>query len=189
MAGIIQQSMGAEAPQEEQQPMGEMPDDETINEDDPAFKEALGMIVKGLYEGGAAEGIAEALQSEEDPVVALGDNAYKMLSIVTDAVDVDAELLPLLAIITLQEIAEIGEAAGMSFGPNDVAEAFKMMLLQTLEEAGMDPSQLEQAMAEVDPSMFEKAAADEAPGGPEDAGAAPAQEQPMEDDTDEEIPA
>ena len=200
MAGLIQQQM---APGQPEQPMPEEPmpqegmapegDDDSINEDDPGFKEALAIVMRGLYEAGAAEDLAQALQSEDDIATAMADNGYKMVSIATDSVDIDPETLPLLAIVTLQEIAEIAEAAGIKATPNDVAEAFRMMLLQALEESGADITELEQATAEVDPEMFMRAAAaeDDAPAaeapppGDEDA----AEDQGIEDDKDEEIPA
>ena len=185
MAGLIQEQMGAAAgpagaPEQDpmmQDPMaaeagmgdmmtGEMEpgDDEPLNEDDPIFQSALQLAMQALYENGAARDVAESLKSAPDPVMGMADTAYEISSVVNERVDneVPDELLPLLAITILQEVAEIGEAAGVDTSPNNVAEAFKQMLLRFLGEQGLDTSQLEQAMADVDPAVFEQAANAEA---------------------------
>jgi hypothetical protein len=186
MAGLIQDQMGAAgAPEQEMMPGAEMAqdpnmmqdpammedpmaqdmdDDEPLNEDDPAFQTALQLAMQALYENGAAREVAQSLQSAPDPVMGLADTAYEMVSVVDERTEgqVPDELLILLAVTILQEVAEIGEAAGVDTSPATVAEAFKQMLLRFLGEQGMDTTQLEQAMAEVDPAMFEQVAESEA---------------------------
>lgn len=182
MQGLIQQQMGAPAGGPEQgmpaDPMAQDPmaaeagmdpmmaegmeadDDEDLNQDDPAFQAALQFAMQALYENGAARDVAQSLRSAPDPIAGLADTAYEMVSLVDERTDgeVPDELLILLSITILQEVAEIGEAAGVDTSATNVAEAFKQMLLRFLGEQGMDTTQLEQAMAEVDPAMFEQAA-------------------------------
>ena len=149
------QGMGMEDPM-----AGEMVDDESINEDDPAFQAALQMAMQALYEGEAARDVAQGLQSAPDPVTGLANTAYEIVSVVDERTEgqVPDELLVLLSVTILQEVAEIGEAAGVDTSPQVLAEAFKQMLLRFLGEQGLDTTQLEQAMAEVDPSVFDEAA-------------------------------
>jgi hypothetical protein len=181
MAGLIQEQMGAAAgpagaPTQDpmmQDPMaaeagmeqmgaGEMmaDDEEGPDENDPAFQSALQLAMQALYENGAARDVAQSLSSAPDPVSGLANTAYEMVTVVDERTEgaVPDELLILLSITILQEVAEIGEAAGIDTSPTNVAEAFKQMLLRFLGEQGMDTTQLEQAMAEVDPSMFDQAA-------------------------------
>jgi hypothetical protein len=150
------QGMGMEDPM-----AGAIVDDgEELNEDDPAFQAALQLAMQALYEGEAARDVAQGLQSAPDPVTGLANTAYEIVSVVDERTDgqVPDELLVLLSVTILQEVAEIGEAAGVDTSPQVVAEAFKQMLLRFLGEQGMDTTQLEQAMAEVDPSVFDQAA-------------------------------
>jgi hypothetical protein len=180
MVGLIQEQMGASgAPEQDpmQDPMaaeagmeqmaaGEMmaDDEEGPDENDPAFQSALQLAMQALYENGAARDVAQSLSSAPDPVSGLANTAYEMVTVVDERTDgeVPDELIILLAITILQEVAEIGEAAGIDASPANVAEAFKQMLLRFLGEQGMDTSQLEQAMADVDPAVFEQAAQAEA---------------------------
>jgi hypothetical protein len=158
----MQDPMAAQAGMEQMMPgeMMEEGDDEPLNEDDPVFQSALQFAMQALYESGAAKDVAQSLKSAPDPVMGMADTAYEITSVVGERVDgeLPEELLPLLAMTVLQEVAEIGEAAGVDTSPTNVAEAFKQMLLRFLGEQGMDTTQLEQAMAEVDPAVFEQAA-------------------------------
>jgi hypothetical protein len=182
MAGLIQEQMGAAgAPEQEMMPGAEMAqdpnmmqdpammedpmaagmdDDEPLNEDDPAFQAALQLAMQALYENGAARDVAQSLRSAQDPVQGLADTAYEMVSVVDERTEgqVPDELLILLSITILQEVAEIGEAAGVDTSPTTLAEAFKQMLLRFLGEQGMDTTQLQQAMDQVDPAVFQQAA-------------------------------
>jgi hypothetical protein len=181
MVGLVQEQMGAagapaQDPAAMQDPMaaqggmeqmaaGEMMDAEGgPDENDPAFQAALQYAMEALYSNGAAKDVAKALKSAPDPVAGLADTAYEMVSVVDERTDglVPDELLILLAVTILQEVAEIGEAAGVDTSPTNVAEAFKQMLLRFLGEQGMDTTQLEQAMAQVDPAVFEQVAQAEA---------------------------
>lgn len=183
MAGLIEEQMGAEGVPAEQVPMqgqmgadpmagdpmdeGMMPEDmmdadgEGADENNPAFQTALQYAMQALYENEAARDVAESLKAQpDDPALALADTAYEMVSIVDERTngEVPDELIVLLAIRILQEVAEIGEAAGVDVSPTNLADAFKEMLLRFLGEQGFDTAELEQAMNEVDPSVFEEAA-------------------------------
>lgn len=144
-----------------QDPM--MDDDEELNEDDPAFQAALEFAMQALYENGAARDVAQSLQSAPDPVAGLADTAYEMVSLVDERTEgqVPDEMIVLLAVAILQEVAEIGEAAGVDVSPNNLAEAFKQMLLRFLADQGLNTAELEQAMAQVDPGVFQQAASSE----------------------------
>jgi hypothetical protein len=185
MAGLIQEQMPAPAEQPmPQQPMpeqampgqdpammqqsAEMEDEDPnaegeLNENDPGFRAALEFSMKALYEDGAAQGVAEALTSAPDPVQGLADTAYEIVSISTERVEqeIDPETLPLLAILVLTELGDIGEAAGVAYEPAQIAEALKQMILRFLQEQGADTSELQAAMDQVDPSAFNAAAQEE----------------------------
>jgi hypothetical protein len=150
MAGLIQQQMGAPAP--EQQPPGAMSaqdpammqqsaeedvgtDVEDIDENNPGFQAALNMAMQALYEAGAAEDVAQALVSAPDPIEGLANTAYEMVEVSASRVEgFDEEYLPLLAIVILGELTDIADAAGKPYQPSQVAEAFKQMTLRLLQE-------------------------------------------------------
>ena len=175
MAGLIQEQMmgeqpaGAPMPEDEMNPgmgmemgMGEDPmlDDEDLDTEDPAFQAAVQLAMQALYENGAARDVATSLQNAPSPVEGLANVSYDITSLVDERTDgqVPDELLVLLASTIMEEVADIGEAAGVEYQPAEIAEAFKMMILRFLQENGMNTAELEQAMNQVDPSVFEQAA-------------------------------
>ena len=185
MAGLIQESMGAEAPQQAapgmmppedqammQQAGGAMMEepesDEPLDEENPGFKAALKIVLQGLYEAGAAEDVLAAINSAPDRVEGLASTTYEMIAVATEnsEPEIDAEYLPLLGITVLGEIAEIAEAGGNPFKASELAQALKQMVLRMLQEAGADTAELQAAMEQVDPSAFDAAA--EAPEEPEE---------------------
>lgn len=133
-------------------------DDAPLNEDDPTFQAILQFSMSALYENGAAKDLANGLKSAPDPATGLADAAYKIIEIAGSRVEgeMDEELLPLLAIVILQEIVEIGESAGIQYKGSDMALALRKMILQFLEESGLDASQLSAAMDQVDTSVFDQ---------------------------------
>lgn len=161
MEGLIKKQM-AGAPQGT--PMGAEAEDDgaELDQENPGFQQALGLAMKALYENNAAADIATALKSAPNPVEGLANTAYEITAIADEQAEVPDELLVLLAISILQEVADIGEAAGVDVSPANVAEAFKQMLLRFLGEQGLNTTELQQAMDQVDPSMFEQAANTEA---------------------------
>lgn len=165
MAGLIQQQMGAPAAQE-QMPMGmgagEMPEDEApeADENDPVFQQALTLAYEALYKGQAAKDVANQLKNAPSLAEGMADVAYNMTSVLDERTDgeVPDELLVPLAMQVLEEVGEIADAAGLDPQPEDVAQAFKMMILRYMGEQGVDTTQLQQAMEQVDPALFREAA-------------------------------
>jgi hypothetical protein len=163
MAGMIEQQMagampgampGMEATQ------AGMPGEIEPDENNPAFRAALELAMKALYENQAASEVAEGLRSAPNPVEGMANAAYEITSVVDERTDgqVPDELIMLLGISVLNEVADIADAAGLQVRPADVAEAFKQMLLRFLAEQGLDTTQLQQALDQVDPALIEQQA-------------------------------
>lgn len=132
------------------------------DENDPNFQAALKYAMQVMYEKGAADDIAKQIRSASDPVDGLADIAYNITQIVDEQTQgsVPDEMLVPLAMQILEEIVDIAGAAQVKVGPQDVAGAFKQMILRYLGEQGVDTTQLQQAMDQVDPAVFEQAAAE-----------------------------
>lgn len=181
MPGLINRNMASSEDEEnEREPVeGPGPDDSAQHEmaegeapeandtsggpdpdSDPNYTGALKFAMQALYQNGAAEGVAESLRTSRDPVEGLSNTAYEITSIVEERTQgaVPDELFALLATKILQEVADIGEAAGMNYKPSDIALALKQMILRYLGEQGMDTTQLQQAMDQVDPEEFNRMA-------------------------------
>lgn len=179
MAGLIQQNMaaGAPAPEQppqpgmgqepmpaEQMPAGEMAEGEGPDPDvDPGYQQAMAFSMEALYGKEAAKNVAKSLKTGGDPVESLANTAYEIVSIVDERTEgaIPDELLVLFASNILEEVAEIGEAAGVQYRPSDVALALKQMILRFLGEQGVDTTQLQQAMDQVDPEEFNKVEVEE----------------------------
>lgn len=147
--------------QDQQNPMP--PETDADGDNDPAFQAALRLVMEALYKDGAAKDVAKGLEFAKDVVTGLYETAYEITSIADERTEgkVPDELIVLLGIKTLQEIADIADAAGIPMKPSDVADAFKQMLLRFLGENGMDTTQLQAEMDKVDPALFETAAQSE----------------------------
>jgi hypothetical protein len=170
MAGLIQQQMGAPAPepQEPQEPAPEsmaMEGEEAAEggdagEGNPVFQEALTLAYQALYESEAAKDVAKQLKSAPSIAAGMADIAYNITSVIDERTSgkVPDELLVPLAMNVLEEVGEIADAAGLEPQPEDIADALKTMILRFLGEQGVDTTQLQQAMDQVDPSVFRKAA-------------------------------
>lgn len=165
MAGLIQQQMGG-APQEPEEEMmmteagEEVVENEEQAEDNPIFQQALTYAYEALYAQEAAKDVAKQLKSAPSLADGMSDVAYNITSIIDERTDgqVPDEMLVPLAMNVLEEVGEIADAAGMDPQPEDVATAFKTMILRYLGEQGVDTTQLQQAMDQVNPSEFRKAA-------------------------------
>lgn len=159
MQGLIKQQM---APEQEAMPpeaMEEMDEGEGSDPDtDPGYTTALRFAMQALYENGAADGVAQSLRTASDPVEGLANTAYEIVSIVDERTEgaVPDELFALLGTKILEEVADIGEAAGVKYKGSDIALALKTMILRYLGEQGMDTTQLQQAMDQVDPEEFNR---------------------------------
>jgi hypothetical protein len=172
MAGLIQQNMSpapeqqaAPMPAPEQQ-MAPAPEQQMAPEkdaSDPGYQAALEFAMTALYSKKAAKDIAVSLRANKDPVDALSNTAYEIMSIIDERTQgaVPDELLALLATNILEEIASIAEAANIPVKPSDLALALKQMILRFLGEQGVDTTQLQQAMDQVDPEEFNRMAAQE----------------------------
>lgn len=172
MAGLIQQQMGgapaaqgAPAPEEDKaMPMAGAEAEEAEGpeqgEDNPVFQQALTYAYEVLYKGEAAKDVAKQLKAAPSVAEGMADVAYNITSIIDEKTDgqVPDELLVPLAMNVLQEVGEIAEAANMNPQPEDIAGAFKTMILRYLGEQGVDTAQLQQAMDQVDPAVFRQAA-------------------------------
>ena len=172
MAGLIQQQMGGApaAPQQgalmPEDPMAGMPMEEegeggpVPGEDNPVFQQALTFAYEALYQQEAAKDVAQSLKAAPSLSDGMADVAYNITSIIDERTDgeVPDELLVPLAMQVLEEVGEIAQAAGLDPQPEDIATAFKTMILRYLGEQGVDTTQLQQAMDQVDPAAFRQAA-------------------------------
>lgn len=182
MAGLIQQQMGASSEEDEnmeREPVeGKGPDGSAMHEgmegeqpeandasgdpgeDNPIFQQALTFAYEALYSKSAAKDVAEQLKAASSLPDGLAEVAYNITSIIDEKTDgqVPDELLVPLAMNVLEEVGEIAEAAGLSPQPEDIAGAFKTMILRYMGEQGVDTTQLQQAMDQVDPAVFRQAA-------------------------------
>lgn len=176
MQGLINRGMGEDQPAGGQPPaeagpqpgMGGAPQTsaapgpatEPDADTDPNYATALKFAMQALYQNGAAEGVAKSLQTSRDKIEGLANTAYDITSIVEERTEgaVPDELFALLATKILQEVADIGEAAGVKYKGSDIALALKQMILRYLGEQGMNTAELQQAMDQVDPSEFDRMA-------------------------------
>lgn len=162
MAGLIQNEMGAAPAEQPQMGMNEMQgaEESDVDENDPAFQEALGLAMESLYGNQAAMDVSQQLKAAPNITDGMASVAYDMTAVIDERTDgqVPDELLVPLAMKVLEEVVEIAEASGLDPQPEDVALAFKQMILRYLQEQGLDTSQLDQAMSQVDPAEFRKVA-------------------------------
>lgn len=182
MAGLIQQQIqGASAgnEQNEQEPIegtgldgsamhegmeGEQPEAGDASgsdpESNPVFQKAMTFAYDALYSKQAAKDVANQLKAAGSLPDGLADVAYNITSIIDEKTngEVPDELIVPLAMNVLEEVSEIADAAGLNPQPEDVAVAFKTMILRYLGEQGVDTTQLQQAMDQVDPSAFRQSA-------------------------------
>lgn len=136
----------------------QIPMDDEVDENNPAFKNAVAFAMKALYENKAAKDMAKALKAAPDKVQAFADTAYEVtgISFERSGADVPDELLGLLLMVVMGEVGEIAEAAGIELSGADVASAFKKCILRFLSEQGVDAGQLQQAMDAVDVNAFDQ---------------------------------
>lgn len=183
MAGLIQKQMGGASAADEQTEEekiegagpdgsakheameGEQPEQgdasDADEESSPIFQQALAYAYEVLYKGEAAKDVAKQLKAAPSVADGMADVAYNITSIVDERTngEIPAELIGVMGMRILEEVAEIADAAGLSPTAEDVGGAFKTMLLRYLGEQGVDTSQLQQAMDQVDPSVFREAEA------------------------------
>ena len=160
MAGLIQEEMQQQPAEQEQMEAGAADEGSEADESDPNFQQALALAMEGLYGNEAAKDISQQLKHGENLVDTMASVAYDMTAIIDERTDgqVPDELLVPLAMKVLEEVVEIADASGLNPQPEDVALAFKQMILRYLQEQGVDTTQLDQAMSQVDPTVFRQAA-------------------------------
>jgi hypothetical protein len=160
MEGLVANQMQNAQGMPPEMEMGAAPDETEVDENDPTFQQALALAMESLYSNEAAMDVSQQLKSAQNLQDALANVSYDITVVIDERTnsDVPDELLVPLAMKVLEEVVEIAEASGLSPTPQDVALAFKQMILRFLQEQGVDTSQLDQAMNEVDPSVFSKIA-------------------------------
>lgn len=129
-----------------------------LDADNPAFNEAMKMAMEALYGSKAAKDVSAQIKAAQDPVQAIADISYEMVSLVDERTDgeVPDDLIMLLGISILKEVGDIAEASGIELSGAQIGDAFKQMLLRYLGENGMDTTQLQQSMDQIDPKVFEE---------------------------------
>lgn len=104
-----------------------------------------------LYEEGADEMLAKAMQSAPDLAKGLSEQAQMMLQMVDGATEgaVPDELYMMMGIEIMSELADVGKAFGLEINGRVVATAMQDFLSGVIEGLGGDPSQLRDAMSQV----------------------------------------
>lgn len=121
-----------------------------------AYDAGMDIVRKALYGEEAARDMAKALQTAGDPSEGLANAAYEMVTIADEATEggIPDERLVEFATEVLGEVADIADAAGVTIKGVTIAKAMQMMLVRYVTEQGLDPSQLQAAMAQVDPEKL-----------------------------------
>lgn len=132
---------------------------------DPALAKAIDFLEKRIYEEGIDEQIASAF--DDSPVPAPKNIAQVAYSLAEKADEVtggeiEEENLAILGMISLNEVIEIAQAAGMKPSPGLPAEAMQELVLIFAKEHGLPEAELRQAMSQIDDEQL-AAAAMEAP--------------------------
>jgi hypothetical protein len=145
---------------EEELPEGEDDgEDMDLSEGDPAYLKAKELLLSKLYEGGAAQGLAQAIGSAPDLKTGVVDQIMALLDVMEEATQgsVPDELVIPFVIETTAEVLQIAEAAGSPV-PNDMAaEVVSEVLARVVENLGGDASAIRQEMASIDKAELSKA--------------------------------
>jgi hypothetical protein len=153
MQGMLASAVKPQAPQQPQgQPQAPM-QGQPPAEGGSAYDQAMGLVREALYSKEAARDVAKAMKVAGDPAQGLADTAYEMVTIADEGTQgqVPDEELVSLATEVLGEVADIATAAGIEVKGATIAKAMQMMLVRYVTEQGLDPTQLQQAMAQVNP--------------------------------------
>lgn len=116
-----------------------------------AYEQGMALVREALYGAEAARDVAQAMKVSQNPPEALAMTAYEMVTIAdegTNGAIPDEELIAFASEV-LGEVADIANAAGIEVKGVTIAKAMQMMLVRYVTEQGMDPTQLQQAMAQV----------------------------------------
>lgn len=138
------------APQDGTQDDGGDPDP-----NNPAYLKAKELAMSKLYEEGAGKEIAAALQKAPSLLQGLVEQSLVLFSSVDEATNgsVPDNLLLLLGLDMLNEVAEIASSAGLPVDSKTIAAAVQKFILAVVQDLGGDTSQVEQAMSQLDPGQ------------------------------------
>lgn len=116
-----------------------------------AYQQGMDIVQKSLYGAEAAREVAKAMQAAQDPAEGLANTAYEMVTIADEATQgaIPDDRVIEFASEVLGEVVDIAQAAGVEVKGAVIAKAVQLMLVRYVTEQGMDPSQLQQAMAQV----------------------------------------
>jgi hypothetical protein len=116
------------------------------------YDAGMAIVHKSLYGAEAARDMAKALKTAQDPAEGMANAAYEMVTIADEATkgSIPDERLIEFATEVLGEVADIAQAAGVEVKGSVIAKATQLMLVRYVTEQGLDPSQLQAAMAKVD---------------------------------------
>lgn len=128
-------------------------------EDNPAYRQALEMMLSKLYEDGAAQGIGEAIAAAPDKVKGLAEQTLLLLDVMEQMTDgsVPDELVMPFVIEATQEVIQIAMAAGVNIGSAEMAAAIGEILAGVVDNLGGDSSAIRQEMANIDPGEIARA--------------------------------
>lgn len=134
-----------------------LPVDEADGEDpeqNPAYKQALEMMLSKLYEEGAAEALGQALTKAPDKVQGVIDQTISLLDVMEQVTQgsVPDELVMPFVLEATQQVMEIAQMAGVQLSNAEIATAIREILAQVMENLGADTTQLREEMGKVDPT-------------------------------------
>lgn len=125
------------------------------NTKDPAYLKAKELAMSKLYEEGAAQAIGDALSKAPSLLQGLVEQSLVLFSSVDEATNgsVPDNLLLLLGLDMLNEVAEIASAAGLPVDSTTIAAAVQKFILAVVQDLGGDTAEVEKAMAQMDPAQ------------------------------------
>lgn len=149
-----------------QQPTAEpMQDGGAEVQSDPALAKSMQYVGERLYSEEIGAEIAAAFDSSPtDNPDAIALIAYKLTQKADEASDgqVAEEDLSILAMLTLNEVLTVAEAAGMPIDPETGAKAMKRMVVMFAADNGIPLEQIQESFSQVNESEL-ALAAQEAP--------------------------
>ena len=162
MQGLLESAGGGQKTGSPQQ------DDAMVMADDvgdPALAKALKFVGQQLYRKGMDEKIATAF--DDSPVAApknIAMIAYRLAQKADEktGAEIEEENLAILGMMTLNEVIEIAQAAGMQMDDTLPSKAMEQMVLIFAEDNGLPADQMREAFSQAD-DMSIAQAAQEAP--------------------------
>jgi len=117
-------------------------------------------MLSKLYEEGAAQGIAEALKAAPSVTDGIVDQSMALADVMEQATQgsVPDELAMSFVIDIVQEVVDIGQAAGVKIGPREIADSVREVLANVIETLGGDSTAVRQEMSQLNPDEVGAAA-------------------------------